>query len=182
MNSGATAIRLKNLTGSDAPAEAGEACPCEIIVEARDRLAAAIQHSPENGELSFALGRLEMSLGNYDAALAAYSNAVMRLPKAAAAHSGLALALQKLGRSGQASQAALRAVSLDAADPTALKVLARIHLDAGQHEAAEQACERVLRRDAQDEEAVEMMREVKAQAAMLAENLYDKKACPAAWR
>lgn len=179
MNTGATAIRLKHLTQSDASAGAGGACPCDCVVEARQRLSAAVQHSPDNGDLSFALGHLEMSLGNFEAALAAYSSAALLLPNAAAAHASRAVACQKLGRSHEAAQAALRAISLDPSDATALKVLARIHLDAGQHEAAEQACGQVLRRDAQDEEAAEMMREAQAQAAKLAENLYDSKVCPA---
>lgn len=173
MNSGATVIRPENLMFPEASAEAGEASLRESIVEARQWLAAAIQHSPDNGELSLALGRLEMSLGNFEAALAAYSGAALLLPHTAAAHSSRALACKKLGRSNEAAQAALRAIALDPAEATALKVLARIHLDAGQHEAAEQACGRVLRRDAQDGDAVEMMREVKAQAAKMAENLYD---------
>ena len=119
-----------------------------------------------------------MSLGNFEAALAAYSSAALLLPNAAAAHASRAVACQKLGRSHEAAQAALRAISLDPSDATALKVLARIHLDAGQHEAAKQACGQVLRRDAQDEEAAEMMREAQAQAAKLAEKFVRQQGLP----
>jgi tetratricopeptide (TPR) repeat protein len=92
----------------------------------------------------------------------------------AAAYSSRALACQKLGRSNEASRAAIRAISLDPKDARAWKVLARIHLDAGQHEAAQKACRRVLGNDAGDAEAREMMGEALAQKAKLAENLFDK--------
>jgi tetratricopeptide (TPR) repeat protein len=94
--------------------------------------------------------------------------------KTAAAYAGRALACQKQGRSNDAAHAALRAISLDPNDALAWKVLARVHLDAGQHEAAQKACRRVLRRDARDAEAREMMGEAQAQEAKLAENLFDK--------
>ena len=165
---------------SDNAAGAGEAFPGESLQVARERLLTAIRHSPNQGELFLALGHLEMRLENYRAALAAFTSAAALLPKAAAAHSSRALACQKLGRSTEAAQAAIRAVWLDPCDPAGLKVLARIHLDAGQHEAAEQACRRVLRGDAQDAEAGQMMEEAMAQAAKLAENLFDRRACSAA--
>lgn len=91
----------------------------------------------------------------------------------AAACSSRALACQKQGRSNDAAHAALRAISLDPNDALAWKVLARVHLDAGQHEAARKACRRVLRRNARDAEAQEMMGEAQAQEAKLAENLLD---------
>lgn len=152
---------------------AGEVGRCENIFEARERLAAAIQRSPDNGELRLALGQVEMSLENYEAARAAFASAVLHLPKAAVAHSSLALACQKLGRSNEAARAAIRAISLDPSDMGGLKALARIHLSAGQHEAAQQACRLILRRDARDAEGLEMMEEALAQEAKLAENLMD---------
>ena len=157
---------------SDGATEARDAWQGDDMAGARERLLAAIRQSPGDGEGPLALGRLEMSLGNYEAALAAFTSATLLLPKTAAAYSSRALACQKLGRSKQAAQAAIRAVSLDPADALALKVLARIHLDAGQHEAAEQACRLVLQRDARDAEAAQMMGEALAQEAKLAENLF----------
>ena len=180
MNAFATAHRPENTMQSDDAAGAGESFPGESLEAARERLVTAIRHSPNQGELFLALGHLEMRLENYRAALAAFTSAAALLPKAAAAHSSRALACQKLGRSTEAAQAAIRAVWLDPCDPAGLKVLARIHLDAGQHEAAEQACRRVLRGDAQDAEAGQMMEEAMAQAAKLAENLFDRRACSAA--
>jgi cytochrome c-type biogenesis protein CcmH/NrfG len=171
MNTGAHETRPDQFTQPDAGAGTGLAFPRERIVAARERLVAAIQRSPDNGELPLALGGVEMSLGNFEAALAAYSAAVLLLPKSAAAHSGVAWACQKLGRSTGASQAALRAVSLDPNDPVALKVLARIHLDAGQPEAAQRACRLLLWRDARDAEARQLMEEATAQEAILAGNL-----------
>lgn len=180
MNAFATADRPENTMQSDDAAGAGESFPGESLQAARERLLTAIRHSPNQGELFLALGHLEMKLENYQAALTAFTSAASLLPKLAAAHSSRALACQKLGRSAEAAQAAIRAVRLDPCDAASLKVLARIHLDAGQHEAAEQACRRVLRGDPQDTEAGQMMEEAMAQAAKLAENLLDIPACPAA--
>jgi len=59
----------------------------------------------------------------------------------------------------------------DAAAIAALKALARIHLDAGQHEAAAQTCGLILRKDTRDADARQMMEEALAQEAKLAENL-----------
>jgi Flp pilus assembly protein TadD len=180
MNAFATAHRPVNTMQSDDANGAGEAFPGESLEAARERLVTEIKHAPEQGELFLALGHLEMRLENYKAALAAFTSAAAVLPKLAAAHSSRALACQKLGRSAEAAQAAIRAVWLDPCDAAGLKVLARIHLNAGQHEAAEQACRRVLRDDAHDAEAGQMVEEAMAQAAKLAENLFDRKSCPAA--
>jgi tetratricopeptide (TPR) repeat protein len=180
MNAFATAHRPETTMQSDDAAGAAEAFPGESLEAARERLVTAIGLLPDQGELFLALGHLELKLENYKAALAAFTSAAALLPKAAAAHSGRALACLKLGRSPEAAQAAIRAVWLDPCDAAGLKVLARIHLDAGQHEAAEQACRRVLRDDAHDPEAGRMMEEAMAQAAKLAENLFDRKPCLAA--
>jgi len=164
----------ENKVDSDAAAAAGGVLWCGNSAEARDRLAAEAQESPENGELPLALENLEMRLGNYEAARAAYASAALLLPNVAQIHSGLALACQKLGRSTEAGQAALRAVSLDSEDVAALKVLARIHLDAWQHEAAEKACRMILERDVNDAEAGQMLEEALVQDAKLAENLLER--------
>ena len=163
MNAFATAPRPENTMQFDDAAGAGEAFPGESLEAARERLVTAIGLLPDQGELFLALGHLEMKLGNCRAALAAFTSAAALLPKLAAAHSSRALACQKLGRSAEAAQAAIRAVWLDPCDAAGLKVLARLHLDAGQHEAAEQACRRVLRGDAQDAEAGRMLEEAMAQ-------------------
>jgi tetratricopeptide (TPR) repeat protein len=160
----------RDVESGDATGTAVVPC-CGNIAEARDRLAKAALESPENGELPLALGHLEMSLGNYEAARAAYRNAAILLPGVAQVHSGLAMACQKLGRPTEAGKAALRAVALNLEDKAALKVLARIHLDAWQHEAAARTCRAILRIDDRDADAGQMMEEAMVQEAKLAENL-----------
>ncbi len=176
MKAFATANRAENGVESEGAAEPYEAWRCEHIAEARERLAQAMQQAPDNGEVPLALGHVEMGLGNFGTARVAYTSAARLLPKSAAAHSSLALACQKLGRTAEAAHAALRAIALDPTEATALKILARIHLDAGQHEAAQNACRLVLRRDRDDAEARQMMAEAQAQEAELAENLFASRA------
>jgi hypothetical protein len=68
------------------------------------------------------------------------------------------------GISIDAAQAAIQALSIDPTDAIALKVLARIHLNAGLNEAAQEACQLILKRDAEDAEALQMMEEAKLAA------------------
>jgi hypothetical protein len=70
--------------------------------------------------------------------------------------------------SHEAAQAAVQALSIDPADAIALKVLARIHLNAGLNEAAREACQLILKGNPKDAEALKMMEE-----AELAENIID---------
>lgn len=170
MNAIATLPWPENLTEPD---DRNEAFQCADIAEARARLSAAIRISPGNGELPLALGDVEMNLENFEGALAAYASAARLLPKVAQVHSRSALACHKLGRSNEAARSAVQAVLLDPGDITALKVLARIHLDTWQHEAARKACRRILQRDAQDVDARQMLEEAIVQEAKLAENLAD---------
>jgi tetratricopeptide (TPR) repeat protein len=134
-------------------------------------LGQALELAPSHGELALALGHSEMNAGNLEAALAAYWSATLRSPNLAAAHSNHALVLQLLGRHAEALRDALRAVSLDPKDIVGLKVLARIHLKAGQHEAALQACKLVLEQDDLDGEARRMLEQATIHEAMLGENL-----------
>jgi len=171
-------------TGSAADAPAAERLAAEARAaflrgdanRARECLVAALELSPGDGELALALGHAEMSADHLEAALAAYWSATLRWPKLAAAHSNHALVLQLLGRAEEASRDALRAVSLDPNDIVGLKVLARIHLHAGQHEAAQGACRLILEQDDGDSEARQMLEEAIIQEAKLAENLSEKKA------
>lgn len=137
----------------------------------RSCLGAALELAPGHGELALALGHAEMSAGNLEAALAAYWNAALRTPNLAPAHSNHALVLQLLGRHEEASRDALRAVALDPTDIVGLKVLARIHLKAGQPEAALQACKLVLEQDEQDGEARRMFEQATIQEARFGEIL-----------
>jgi Flp pilus assembly protein TadD len=171
----ATPSQTENEAQFDDDAVMEESWPGQNIALAREQLAREMQQSPEDGKLSMAAGHLEMSLENFEAARDAFARAARLLQKTAAAHSSLALACLKLGRRNEAGQAALRAIALQPDDATGLKVLARIHLDAGQHEAALMACQRILRHDRRDEEARELMGEAKAQKAALAENIFANK-------
>ena len=73
--------------------------------------------------------------------------------------------------SNEAAQAAIQALSIDLSNPVALKALARIHLNAGLHEAAQEACQLILKRNPKDAEALQMIEEALVQEAKLAENL-----------
>ncbi|MGA3179226.1 MAG: tetratricopeptide repeat protein [Verrucomicrobiota bacterium] len=184
MNAHACAIDLENLleSGSTAVAPAAQQLAAEAheaflrgdVRRVRACLGAALELSPGNGELALALGHAEMSAGNLEAALAAYWNATLISPHLASAHSNHALVLQLLSRLEEASRDALRALSLDPTDLVALKVLARIHLNAGQHEAAQQACRLILEQDEQDSEARHMFEEAIIQEAKLGEILPQK--------
>ena len=72
------------------------------------------------------------------------------------------------------AQAAVQALSVDPTNAVALKVLARMHLNAGLPEAAEEACHLILKNDATDAEALEMLQETRAWEMKLAANSYDK--------
>ena len=69
----------------------------------------------------------------------------------------LASALPK--RSDEAERTAVQALSIDPTNIFALKVLARIHLNAGLHEAAEEVCQLILKHDPTDAEALQMIEE-----------------------
>jgi O-antigen biosynthesis protein len=71
----------------------------------------------------------------------------------------------------EAERAAIQALSIDPNDAVALKVLARIHLQAGLHEAAEEACQLILKHDVNDAEALQMIEEARLQETKVAENL-----------
>jgi tetratricopeptide (TPR) repeat protein len=73
----------------------------------------------------------------------------------------------------EAVRTAAQALSIDPTNAVALKTLARIHLNAGLHEAAQEACQLILKRDAQDAEALQMIEEALIQEARLKENLLD---------
>src|SRR5260221_14359838 len=131
-------------------AEAGEALERGDDNAVRERLQAALKLSPDNPEIFLALGHVELSAGDFKGALVHYTLAAGALPALSSAHSSRALALQLLGDCVDAALAATRALSLDPVNAVALKVLARIHLDAGQRASAEKFCRLILDRDARD--------------------------------
>lgn len=137
----------------------------------RRNLRAAFKLSPNDGGLVLALGHAELNGGDRDAALAAYTTAVALLPKTPTAHASRALALQLLGRSAEAARSALHAISLDPNDAVAFKVMARIHLNAGQAELAQQCCRRILNCHPGDVDATQMLEEALAQQTCLPKNV-----------
>jgi hypothetical protein len=68
---------------------------------------------------------------------------------------------------------AVQALSIDLKDVIALKTLARVHLNAGLWEAAEEVCRIILKRRPKDTEALQMMDEARVQEAKLMENIID---------
>ena len=73
--------------------------------------------------------------------------------------------------SNDAAQAAIQALSIDPTDAIALKLLARLQLNAGWNEAAVEACQLILKNSGEDAEALQMMEEAKK-----AENIIDSRA------
>lgn len=118
--------------------------------------------APYDPGVALALGHSELNLGNLEPALAAYTEAGELQSDFATAQSCRALVLQLLGRSGDASIAASRALSKDASDPVALKVLARIHLDAGRASMARVMVEKILASIPHDADALRMLDQAKA--------------------
>ncbi len=151
-------------------AAADEALARGDFAGVREQLRAAFELSSGDGELALALGHAELNGGDLNGALAGYTRAVALLPRAPSAHASRALVLQLLGRSVEAGQAARHALSLDANEVIALKVLARIHLNAGQAELAQQCCRRVLNRHARDTDARKMIEEALVQQTSLPES------------
>ncbi len=167
-----TAGVLDNLTEESTSAEqfvadANEALARGDFARVRRQLRAAFRLSSQDGGLGLALGHAELNGGDLNAALAAYTAAVALLPRAATAHASRALALQLLGRSNEAARAALHAISLDPNEAIAFKVMARIHLNAGQPELAQQCCRRVLNRYPGDSDATQMLEEALVQQTSL---------------
>jgi hypothetical protein len=71
----------------------------------------------------------------------------------------------------EAVRTAIQALSIDPSNAVALKALARIYLNAGLHEPAQEACQLILKRDAKDAEALQMSEEATSQEEKLAKNL-----------
>lgn len=161
-------------------AAANEALARGDFARVRQQLRAAFKLSSSDGELALALGHAELNGGDLNAALASYTAAVALLPNVALVHASCALALQLLGRSVEAGHAARYALSLDPTEIVALKVLARIHLNAGHPDLAQQCCRRILNRDAKDTDARQMLEEALVQQTSLPETAVITKAAASA--
>jgi tetratricopeptide (TPR) repeat protein len=75
--------------------------------------------------------------------------------------------------SDEAERAAIQALSIDPTNAVALKALARIYLNAGLREAAQEACELILKRNRKDTEALQMLEESRTQQSKAAEDSPD---------
>ena len=147
------------LTAEQLVAAADEALAGGDFALVRQRLKAAFDLAPETGEIALALGHAELNGGSLPDALAAYSSAAALMPNSPASHASRALALQLLGRSEEASQAARQAIQIDPNQVIGLKVLARIHLNSGRPDLAQQCCRRILTRHSNDGDARKMLEE-----------------------
>jgi tetratricopeptide (TPR) repeat protein len=150
-------------------AAANEALARGDFPRVRQKLRAAFELSPEDGQLAIALGNVELKVGDIKAALVSYMAAATLLPKSSLAHASQALTLQLLGRSVEAAQAAWQALSLNPNEVIALKVLARIHLNAAQSGLAQQCCRRIINRHPNDNDARQMLEEALVQQTKLPE-------------
>jgi ubiquinone/menaquinone biosynthesis C-methylase UbiE/tetratricopeptide (TPR) repeat protein len=157
-------------TAEEFVAAANEALARGDFACVRQQLRAAFKLSRGDGELAMALGHAELNGGDLNGALAGYTAAVALLPNVPLAHASRALALQLLGHSVEAGRAARHALSLDATEVIALKVLARIQLNARQPELAQQCCRRILNRHANDTDARQMLEEALVQQTNLPGN------------
>lgn len=129
---------------------------------AENLLVKALEGSPQRVDLMFLLGHTYMGRQNFEAALTCYTDIAAVAPDLSPVHSSRALALQLLGRPAEAKPAAERALQLEANDPVALKVLARVDLDAGEGIPARQRCAQLLALDPHDDQARHLLAEAEA--------------------
>lgn len=122
----------------------------------------ALDQSPQRVDLRFLLGHTYMERGDFESALACYNEIARTVPNLSPVHSSRALALQLMGRTDLAKAAAEQALQLAPDDPVALKVLVRIHLNAGQGERSRQYGLRLLALDVRDVQARQMLAEAEA--------------------
>jgi|GEM_PF-625900 len=157
-----------NGAGANAQQLAAKANDCLArgdIAGMRQHLAAASKVDPADPSLAVALGHAELNLGDLNAALTAYSKAAELGPTLPSAHSSRALVLQLLGRSTEAALEAKHTLTLSPGEPVALKVLARIHLNAGDRKMAQHILRTILDRNPADADALQMIEQSLAMPA-----------------
>ncbi len=160
-------------TSEELVSGANEAFARGDLSAARDHLNAALQLAPDNGELALTLGHIKLNAGEWAAALADYTTAARLIPNLAAAHSSRALALQLLGQPKQAEPAAVRALLLNPKDTVAMKVLARMHLNDQNAQAARKFCRKILTIDPADQDAAGMLAQCRAAQTALPGNFHN---------
>lgn len=115
-------------------------------------LITALDHCPQRPDLMLLLGHTYLERMDFEAGLSCYNDVAALHPDLANVASSRALALQLLGRTTEAKEAAERALHLAGNDSLALKVLIRIHLDA-----ARAFCTRLAAGEPDDEQTQRMM-------------------------
>jgi hypothetical protein len=113
-------------------AASGEAPNEAVRIELRrasECLGAALELSAGSGKIALALGHAEVSAGNLEAAVAAYTRATRLQPRLASAHASRGWAFQLLGRPKEALDSANQALSLDPTDAVALNVMDKIQIN-----------------------------------------------------
>lgn len=139
--------------------EATAACQRGDQAAARAWLAAARKHNITGCDDALALGYVALNVGELRDALEHFTLAVRLKPAQPAAHSSRALALQLLGKSAGAKEAANAALRLNSKDTVALKVLARISINARDFAGAQSLCHKVLAIYPQDPDAKTMLQQ-----------------------
>ena len=145
-----------SLTAQDWIEQADDALARADFPAVRAHLTAALDLDSDNAGLALALANVKLHQRDFTAALSDYERAAQLAPRLGDTHAGRALALQLLGRPDEASASATTALVLDPANGVALKVMARIHLDARNLEAAQQCCARLLRLNPSDPDALQL--------------------------
>lgn len=147
---------------ADLISRANAACERGDRAAASQCLAAARKHPLGCCEDALRLGYIALNLDESGVALQYFTIAACLAPHESLTHASRALALQLLDRSEEAGQAARRAIRLDSKDGVALKVLARISLNARRPSDARSCCLRILSQNADDRDAQRMLQECDA--------------------
>jgi tetratricopeptide (TPR) repeat protein len=117
------------------------------LEEARAAVASTTPLEDTDAPTALALGNLAFQLDDPATALRFQQEALRRAPEMAAAHEGLGLTLERLGRDGEAIAALEAACRLDPSDPTAPFNLALLYARAGRLTDARRLAQRALALD-----------------------------------
>ncbi|MFO1477209.1 MAG: class I SAM-dependent methyltransferase [Verrucomicrobiota bacterium] len=124
--------------------QAATACQQGNLVQASQSFAAARMHPATRGADALALGHIALNIGDLPAAVDCFGKAIRLDPKESMTYASRALALQLMQRSEEAAKDAAQALQLNPSDLVALKVFARIQLNAGRAAEARDLCRKIL--------------------------------------
>lgn len=131
-------------------------------------LTEALEATPASSGLTILLGHARLNSEDLPGALEAYRQCVRLAPEQSVVHACCALALQLMNRPAEAAAWAERALAIDAADPIALKVKARIAIDIGDAAVATRTCETLRKLLPGDPDVVSLSRSCLAMPAVQA--------------